>query len=434
MTSGLPFPRARARRVLAAAALLCLLPACSDESSPEDPVVLVEIVAEDSGLALPGLKVVLLDANTNAPLSGPAVSDASGRCLLGPVAGGRPRLVVFGGPLWAVHHQPDWYGTLLTAGGRPIGFAAPATPNRVTMRPRRRPGTEPRFSGRVVDAVDGRPLGQAFVSLSPWPTGYGGGAETSDDVTGPDGVFTVYDIPVALDRDTGIGYQVLPLVVSRDGYRTIRWTYDPPGGLDYTDVAGLEIPLTPLGPDDSGRLSGRVERDGLPLADLLVGLVAAPTAKGAVGVVGQVARTDVAGRFVFDRLAAGAYVTHPGFLAGDGAWFGAAAAPPVIVDAVTPADAGVLRVLHEIRPARANPSRLAAADTLVTFHWSAVAGAARYVWFLDGDALAESAVESVTVTLPALAPGLHRWQVAALDAGGDAVGYLQNEAWFRRDP
>lgn len=447
MRGRLPLPRVRIRRApVAAAAFLSLWAGCADDPSPEDPVLLVRLAAEDSGHALPGLKVMLLDADTNLPVAGPAVTDASGHCLLGPVAGAEPRLVVFGGPLWSVHRQPDWYGNLRTTGGRPAAAAAatlgapeaPAVANVVTMRPRSRPGTLPRFSGKVVDAASGRPLAQAFVTLSPWPTGYGNGAAASDDVTGTDGAFIVHDIPIALNTDTGVGFQVLPLVVSRHGYRTARWTFDPPGGLDHTEVDGLIIPLTPLGPGDTGRLAGRVERDGLPLAGLLVGLAAAPTGKGAVGVAGRVARTDAGGRFEFGQLEPGAYVTYPGFLVGDGAWFGDGETPPTAVDSGSTADVGVLRVLHEIEPGRDNRERLAAADTIVTFHWSAVTGAAGYVWFLDGEPAAESAVESVTVVLPDLAPdlapGLHRWQVTALDAGGDAVGVMQNDGWFRQDP
>ena len=60
-------------------------------------------------------------------------------------------------------------------------------------------------------------------------------------------------------------------------------------------------------------------------------------------------------------------------------------------------------------------------------------GAARYGWFLDGELLAESAVETVTVNLSALAPGLHAWQASAVDAADLAVGVMQNDAWFRRE-
>lgn len=435
-----PFPL----RVAPAAACVFLLPlACGcgqdPRSSPPSPELTVRVEAEGTGLPVPGVKVLLMDAATNRPLAGPVASDASGLCRLAVAGGGRPRLVVFGGPGWSVHVQPDWYDVLRAADGTPaagnpaVAPDAPAVENRLIMRPRVRPGGPPFFSGTVVDAVTGLPLDRAFVSLSPWPTGYGAGTGASDDVTGADGAFKVYDIPIAIDRDTGIGFQVLPLLVSREGYRTRRWSYDPPGGLDYTEILGVVIALTPQGDADAGRLTGRVERGGAPVADLLVGLGLAPGDKGAVGVAGQVARTAADGRFRFDHLPAGAYVAYPGFLVGDGAWFGGG--PPAIeVAADSTADLGVLTVLHEITPGGGNRDRLAAADTTVSFAWTAVPGAVRYGWFLDGELRAESGAAGVTVELPPLESGLHRWQVTALDDGGAVVGVMQNDAWFRQDP
>ena len=429
------------RRAPAVACLLLLPLACGcgqDPPSPESEL-LVRVEAEGSGQPVPGIKVLLMDAVTNLPLAGPVASDASGLCRLAAPGGGRPRLVVFGGPAWGVHVQPDWYGILRTTGGAAAGGdrvaapEAPAVENRLVMRPRGRAGGPPFFAGKVVDEMTGLPLDRAFITLSPWPTGYGAGPGASDDVTGPDGAFKVYDIPIAIDRDTGIGFQVLPLLVSRDGYRTRRWLYEPPGGLDYTEIQGVVIALTPRGEADTGRLTGRVERGGEPVADLLVGLGLAPGDKGAVGVAGQMARTDAVGRFRFDQLPAGAYVTYPGFLIGDEAWFGGG--PPatgVVADSTT--DLGVLTVLHEITPAGGNRDRLAAADTMVNFAWTAVPGAVRYGWFLDGEFRAESVNAEVTVALPPLGAGLHRWQVTALDDGGAVVGVMQNDAWFRQDP
>ncbi|MBK6734963.1 MAG: carboxypeptidase regulatory-like domain-containing protein [bacterium] len=289
----------------------------------------------------------------------------------------------------------------------------------------------------MVDSETGLPLAQAFVSLSPWTTGYGGGAAVSDDVTGADGAFAVHDIPVAMIGDTGVGFQVLPLIVSRAGYHTARFVHTPPSGIDHPEVSGLVIELSPLGAADNGTLTGRVLRAGVPVAGLVVGLGSVPSAaKGAVGIAGRAALTGADGRFDFSGLPAGAYVVHPGFLVGDGAWFGGGA-PAVDLAPGGAGDAGDLVVLHEIAPACGNPQFVAWPDSMVTFRWTPVPGAARYGWFLDGDLLAESAVESVTVNLsalaPGLAPGLHAWQASAVDAADQAVGVMQNDAWFRRE-
>ncbi|MBK7769144.1 MAG: hypothetical protein IPI48_01050 [bacterium] len=442
------------------AALLCLTASgCGDDPRPGADFILVTLEAESTGLPVPGVKVLLMDASTNLPVAGPVVSDGAGVCVLEATGAGYLRLFVCGGALWDVHSQPDWYSPLRTNPGQSTGdlrgLSAPASiastqlsptshptatlaravENTVVLRLRGSPGGLPRFSGTVVDSETGLPLAQAFVSLSPWTTGYGGGAAVSDDVTGPDGAFAVHDIPVAMIGDTGVGFQVLPLIVSRAGYHTAHFVHTPPSGIDHPEVSGLVVELTPLGAADNGALTGRVLRAGVPVAGLVVGLGSVSSAaKGAVGIAGRAALTGADGRFDFSGLPAGAYVVHPGFLVGDGAWFGGGA-PAVDLAPGGAGDAGDLVVLHEIAPACGNP-HVAWPDSMVTFRWTPVPGAARYGWFLDGDLLAESAVESVTVNLnalePDLAPGLHAWQASAVDAADQAVGVMQNDAWFRR--
>jgi hypothetical protein len=450
------------------AALLCLTASgCGDDPQPGADFVIVNLEAESTGLPVQGVKVLLMDASTNLPVAGPVVSDGAGRCLLTATAAGPLRLFVCGGALWEVHWQPDWYMLLRTNHGQSTGdlrgltapaamtstsnmstsnmstsnmstsnmstSLAPAVENTVFLRLRGSPGGLPRFSGTVVDAETGQPLAQAFVSLSPWTTGYGGGAAVSDDVTGRDGAFAVHDIPVAMIGDTGVGFQVLPLIVSRAGYHTAHFVHAPPSGIDHPEVSGLVVELTPLGAADDGTLTGRVLRAGVPVAGLVVGLGSVPSAgKGAVGIAGRAAVTGNDGRFDFNGLPAGAYVVHPGFLVGDGAWFGGGA-PAVDLAPGGAGDAGDLVVLHEIAPVFGNPHDGAWADSMVTFRWTPVPGAARYGWFLDGELLAESAVETVTVNLSALAPGLHAWQASAVDAADLAVGVMQNDAWFRRE-
>ncbi|MBK7672145.1 MAG: hypothetical protein IPJ24_12325 [bacterium] len=434
------------------AALLCLTASgCGDDPQPGADLVIVNLEAESTGLPVEGVKVLLMDASTNLPVAGPVVSDGAGRCLLTATDAGQLRLFVCGGALWEVHWQPDWYMLLRTNPGQSTGdlrgltapaaiastanmstSLAPAVENTVVLRLRGSPGGLPRFSGTVVDSETGLPLAQAFISLSPWTTGYGGGAAVSDDVTGADGAFAVHDIPVAMIGDTGVGFQVLPLIVSRAGYHTAHFVHTPPSGIDHPEVSGLVIELMPLGAEDNGTLTGRVLRAGVPVAGLVVGLGSVSSAaKGAVGIAGRAALTGADGRFDFSGLPAGAYVVHPGFLVGDGAWFGGGA-PAVDLASGGAGDAGDLVVLHEIAPVFGNPHDVAWADSMVTFRWTPVPGAARYGWFLDGELLAESAVETVTVNLSALAPGLHAWQASAVDAADLAVGVMQNDAWFRR--
>jgi len=450
------------------AALLCYTASgCGDDPRPGADFIIVNLEAESTGLPVQGVKVLLMDASTNLPVAGPVVSDGAGRCLLETTEAGPLRLIVCGGALWAVHWQPDWYEPLRTNHGQSTGdlrgltapasiastanlstanmstsnmstsnmsaSLAPAVENTVEIGLRGSPGGLPRFSGTVVDSETGLPLAQAFVSLSPWTTGYGGGAAVSDDVTGPDGAFAVHDIPVAMIGDTGVGFQVLPLIVSRAGYHTAHFVHTPPSGIDHPEVSGLIIELTPLGAADNGTLTGRILRAGVPVGGLVVGLGSVSSAaKGAVGIAGRAALTGADGRFDFSGLPAGAYVVHPGFLVGDGAWFGGGA-PAVDLAPGGAGDAGDLVVLHEIAPVFGNPHDVAWADSIVTFRWTPVPGAARYGWFLDGELLAESAVETVTVNLSALAPGLHAWQASAVDAADLAVGVMQNDAWFRRE-
>ncbi|MBM4130065.1 hypothetical protein FJ250_03420 [bacterium] len=432
--------RAIARALCAAACGAIAAAGCGSRGDRTADPFLVEVRDEATGLAVAGVKLVLMDALTNLPLAGPAVSTDTGPVALDPGRGaGLPRLAVFGGADWAVLDQPDWRGGLRRAGGRAgagptaavAPAAAPATVNTVHVGRRRSPGGPPVFSGLVVDAGTGAPLERAFVSLSPWPVAYGGGASPSDDVTGADGRFTVRDVPVAMFGDTGTGFQVLPLVVARVGYRTAFAVHDPPGGIDSAEITGLVIALTPLGAADTGALCGRVLRGGEPAAGVVVGL--APFgAKGAVGAAGLAALTGADGRFTFTGLSGGSYSVHPGFLVGDGSWYGGG--PAVAVSAGAEADAGDLPVLHEILALPPSPVRLAAADTVATFAWTEVPGAARYGLFLGGELVAEATTASLTLALPPLAPGRHVWAASAIDASGIPVGVMQVRGWFRREP
>ena len=235
--------------------------------------------------------------------------------------------------------------------------------------------------------------------------------------------------------DTGTGIQLLPLVVACAGYRTAFVVHDPPGGIDPVMVTEVIVELAPLGAGDTGALRGRVMRIGEPVAGLHVGLAPfgeVPADKGAVGAAGLATRTGADGRFVFTGLPAGSYRVHPGFPVGDGAWYGGGYA--VTVTAGAEADAGDVPVLHEIVALPPGPGRLAAGDTVATFTWAAVPGAARYGVFLDGELLAESTTAGLTAVLPPLTPGLHAWEASAIDADGRPTGVMQVSAWFRQEP
>jgi hypothetical protein len=432
--------KASARASAAAAWFAIAVAGCGTPGGETVDPVLVEVRDEATGRSVAGVKLVLMDAQANLPLAGPVASDETGPVALDPGrCAGLPRLAVFGGAVWVVLDQPDWRGGLQRAGGRACAGpaaaiappSAPAVVNTVQVGRRRSPGRPPVFSGIVVDADTGKPLDLAFVSLSSWPVAYGGGASPSDDVTGADGRFTVREIPVAMLGDTGTGFQVLPLVVARAGYRTAFVVHDPPGGIDPTHTIELVVALAPVGAADTGALRGRVLRGGGPVAGLVVAL--APFGvKGAVGAAGLAASTGADGRFAFTGLPSGSYRVHPGFPVGDGAWYGGG--PAVAVAGGAEADAGDVPVLHEIIALPPSPGRLAAGDTVATFAWAEVPGAARYGLFIDGELVAESTTASLTVALPPLAPGLHAWEASAVDAAGRPAGAMQVRSWFRQEP
>ncbi|MCK9997245.1 MAG: hypothetical protein KAH56_13300, partial [Candidatus Krumholzibacteria bacterium] len=330
---------------------LALLAGCSDD----DAIIIVvtpdqvRVLDEADGQPVAGIKVVMMDPQANVPVAGPVMSREDGNCPFDIEPSGSHRFLVFGGVDYRVHSLPDyWYGTK--------GKSAPSPP--VTVAEIRvhkvAPDSLPRIAGLIVDASSGTPLGQVFVSLSSYLTGYQGNTSASDDVTVNDGLFSVSQIPFAMDSETGNLDQVNPLLFTRHGYRSIIWSYDPPNGSDNVDISGVTIAMTPIDSGDNGSISGRLMRDGLPAEGIAVGLgvVDLPvTEKAGAGLPGWAAVTDQDGRFTIGELPAGTFYLQPGFPLADGTFYpNQPGNIPRKVDPGQAVDVGDLIVLHEIEP------------------------------------------------------------------------------------
>lgn len=411
---------------------LALLAGCSEDD--EITIVVtpdqVRVLDEADGQRVAGIKVVMMDPQSNVPVSGPVMSREDGSCPFDVEPSGAYRFLVFGGVDYRVHSLPDyWYGfTEKTSPSPPVTL--------VEIKVRKvAPDSLPRIAGRIVDGASGNPLGQVFVSLSPYLSGYQGDTAASDDVTFNDGYFSVSQIPFAVDSETGNLIQINPLRFTRHGYRPVIWSYDSPNGSDNVDISGITIAMTPISSGDNGSISGRIMRDGLPAEGVAVGLgvVDLPVMeKSASGMPGWAAVTDQEGRYTIGELPAGTFLLQPGFPLADGVFF--PKQPGNVPRKVEPGqaiDAGDLIVLHEIEPQ--SPGHGQWRNIPPTFlDWTDVPGAKTYEVHFDGVILPQT--ETSWIDLPeslVISPGLHVWSVFAANKKSELLGATQIQAVFR---
>lgn len=420
---------------------LLVLGGCSDDDpvdTPPEPTVVVGLVP--GGQVAAGVKVVAMDPDTNLPAGRPRVSGDDGRCVFPDLPAGGYRLVAFGGPgrfvvncreMLLVGGKADGGGPLAPVGG--VKNSPTLPPATILMGQLSAPGGLPRFSGQVVDAATGDPLEAAFVSTSPFLTGYGGATGTKDDVTLADGRFLVSGIVVAVDPVSGNLVQVEPLLVTCAGYRPRAYVHDFPHGDDNLDVSGVTIELERVQAQDTGALGGRLLLLGEPAAGVVVGLGAMGAGKSAVGLPGRTAVTDQDGEYLFTGLPGGVYFVHPGFLPHDGHVYVAQAA--TAGRTVTPDQetrSPDLMVVHEIDPTYPrNGEVFPDTRALGGFVWGEVPGATGYFVYLDRGLLGSSDVPHIELPEEmVLSGGAHVWSVQAHTDQDLIIGVIQTQGLF----
>ncbi len=431
---------------LSCIAALALAAGCGEDEPERYEIPLrVDVRAWDDNSLTAGVKVVVMDLEDNRPVAGPLVSDGRSTLDFGVLSGGRLALLAFGGAPWDIRALPDLGSAPVT--GLSASTAPAPGPERVLVAPRPQPGTTPSLAGTVVDADSGQPLDRVLISLNPYAEGYQGDTTPSDDVTGPDGAFQVWDIPLLQEEYAGPVVQAVPLRLSRDGYRPLSYRYSSRYGDTDLDITGLVIPLTRIAEADSGSLSGRVLLLGEPVAGVRVALglgaqlpgllpESAPDGKAAAGVVGRTAVTDADGRFTIGGLPAAAYVPHPGFLIGDSVYYpDQTANRAYTVTPGTPAVTDDLLVVHEIMPWWGNGGAYTAGAVDIRISWSPVPDAATYSIYLGGLEVPDTETNKLVVPDSRdLPPGDYPWRIQAQNADGAPIGIMQTYAWFRIVP
>lgn len=426
-----------------AVALLFVLVSCSDDEEDfirHTPWVLVQEMTSGQGGA--GVKVAVMDPATNLPVAGPVVSDAEGRCAFPGLKDGLYQLVVFGGADYRVLglESPSWRVNLGGVGKTPAPLVAPSKtppapgPALVLVAawiPQ--PGL-PRIAGSVVDAATGDPLEQAFVSTSPFLSGYLGGTTFQDDMTTEDGQFSVSEIPFAQDPVSGNLVQVQPLLIHCAGYQPRAWVHEAPNGDYNTDISGVSIALTAIDEHTTGHLAGRLIMNGSPARNVVIGAGSVGLDKSAVGMPGAVAMSDDDGLFHISNLPEGSYFLQAGFLPGDGFLYPdqpGNVAHPVATGETT--EVGDLLVLNEINLySPALGGSYYNASVIFPMTWSEVSQATRYQVFVDGNFLGESTTNSLDgVDDFTLTPGLHIWGVTAFNAEDEILGAVEAPVTFR---
>jgi hypothetical protein len=454
----LPLPPSRRLLLLRiGCGLVCLLLAvmgCGGEDGAGPTVdgttVTVAVRDRDDGSPQGAVKVLLMEADANRLWAGPLITDAAGEARFAGVPAGHYKLLAYPGGGRGLYHLPESF-RLATADG---SNAPPALHLEViTWVGLAFADQLPRISGLVVDGESGEPLAGAFIGPPGALTAYTGAYSVREDVTGPDGAFHVADITFAQDPVSGRPIQVMPLLVSREGYVPTAWFHDPRPQDDRLDIEGVRIALTPLDGSETCELGGRVLSRGQPVAGLPVGVVylagpetgggAAAALAGAVGkggspddptsslplgqpgLSGHSGITDESGEYHLTGLVPGWYLTHPAYQDDDGYLaILTAMNPPVRVTEEAPGEVADIEVMPTLSPLVPPPGAILP-DTLRTFTWTAVAAADSYLVFLDRIEVAT--VGTARYALPpedSLSPGSHTWLVTALDGQGEAVAIM----------
>ncbi len=414
--------------------LVLMVAAAGCENDPVDPEPLTAriVVTELSTNApIAGVKFIAMDRRTNTVAAGPYRTDAEGKIDFGTMPSPEHYYLAFGTLQWQMHDQTAYD----TSNAGWIKTSPPpfwTHPRRITMRPAPPTDGLPRIAGRVIDSATGGPLEQVFIGTTPWLTAFNDENDPGDDVTTADGTFAVHEIAVAVHPVTGNLTQLDLLFLSKEGYRPRTWTYERANGDNNLDVTGVEISLTALAESDSATITGVVRRDGRTADQVRVGLGGATANKSGVGIPGQVAITDVQGRYTFSDLPPGTYAIHPGFQRGDGVYFPGQAEATVTLAAGQNQTVPDLLVLGEISPAEAGLLVFSRGLNRLEFLWTPVTGATRYVLSIDGTEFAE-VTESyfrgpITGEMP---DGRHFWRVHALSETGEVLGLMQRESWFQ---
>ena len=429
---------------LSLCAVLVLGTGCSDDDPPSETRYLdyhAAVREQFTGDPVGGIKLLLMDASSNRPVAGPVVSQEFGEARFGVLPQGDYELLVLGG----LEYMAASITEDVASGPTGNPGHSPVSPTAMTSPPPFRTFQVSLFrvatgdslaliSGKVVDAATGQPLDQVFVSLSPYLTGYEQSFSASDDVTLDDGRFTSYQVPFTVNPVSGNIAQVQPLRFTRAGYRPALYAEDPPNGHFDLEFRGALIAMERVGPEDTGSITGRLLRDGSPLAGAVVGvgvLDTTATVKAGPGMTGWTGMTDEEGVYRITGLPEGIYWLQPGFPVGDGVFFpNQENIEAATVTQGTEFTAKDLTVLHEIRPVTpAHGSFLTA--PLDSLRWTAVPGAARYQIRFEFTDLPETTNNAAPFPAELLTDsGLYFWYVGAFNEEDDLLGVHQQSFRF----
>ena len=414
-------------------AWLLLLPLFGCECDPgalDVPLDFVVVQDFPGGSDVAGVKVAVMAA-AGVLVAGPVVSDQYGVCRFEGLPHGVYRLLVFGGADFEVVTLPDVWD--FRGEGAVWRGDSTSEPLQIQVAALATPGGLPRIAGQVVDADTGQPLAGAFLSTTPYPSGFLGQTTVQDDVTGAEGRFTVHDIAFAQDPLTGRLIQVQPLYVACRGYLPRTWVHTPGAGDDDLDIGGVTISLQAAGQEGTGSLGGTLVREGLPVAGVAVALGGAvDPQKGAAGLPGFTAVSDSAGAFNIAGLPSGSYRVWPGYLPGDGVVFpDQVGNHSWLVAEGQATDTGELILWHEVELLEPVRGAVLPATGWPELSWRAVPGATSYDVFLDRGAL--GATQDTTMSVPEEwnpTPGSHHWSVVARNAAEEMVGGLDQWGVF----